>query len=182
MPKTLKERFWSRVNKGGPIHPVLGTPCWLWTGRLSLGRRGGYGTIMSKEHGYQIRAHRASFEIHLGAIPAGLVVCHHCDNPPCVNPAHLFAGTRADNNADMKSKGRRAAGLAVTSRGNTKLSDESVSTILRLYLPSDGVGFRPANGWSLSKLAMRFGVSKRTILFIVQRKTWAHIHAKPSNE
>ena len=99
---TLEERFWEKVNKNGPIHPLLGTPCWLWTGSRN---DAGYGKIGNE--GESAYAHRVSYELRYGPLSDGLFVLHKCDNPPCVNPNHLFAGTALDNHLDMVQKGRQ---------------------------------------------------------------------------
>jgi hypothetical protein len=97
----LEQRFWSKVNKDGPIpehRPEFG-PCWEWTAARDMN---GYGVIDNK------KAHRVSMKIHGLFLPDDLLACHHCDNPPCIRPTHLFAGTNADNMADMVSKRKRS--------------------------------------------------------------------------
>jgi hypothetical protein len=102
---TLEHRFWSKVNKDGPIQPHcqhLG-PCWVWTGATTMD---GYGYLFGTRREHRRLAHRLSYELNIGPIPNGLCVLHKCDNEPCVNPGHLFTGTRKDNNEDKIRKGR----------------------------------------------------------------------------
>ena len=92
------ERFWDKV---APIMDDRG--CWEWTGA-----RTGFGYGKIGHAGRFLAAHRISWEIHHGDVPEGLCVLHRCDNPPCVNPKHLWLGTLSDNTCDMHAKGRAA--------------------------------------------------------------------------
>ena len=135
--------------------------CWMWCGAKD---RDGYGHIKVK--GKLRVAHRLSWEIYIGPIPEGLNVLHHCDTPPCVNPAHLFLGTDRDNTRDMIAKGRRHNSPAVGEQvGSSKLTEEQIQEIRRLYYP----------GVNQKELGLRFKVAQSAISKIVTKKNWKHI-------
>lgn len=146
--RPLAQRFWDKADlSGGP------TACWVWTGSR---HRFGYGFI--RDQGKTLTAHRVSMELANGPIPVGMFVCHHCDNPPCVNPAHLFLGTARDNNADKVRKGRETAPHA-------KLTSTMV------------VEIRDARGSASQRvIGERFGVSQSTVSLIhaglIWRRPW----------
>lgn len=139
-------RFWSKVNKT--------ESCWIWTASLD---KQGYGHFHFPATGY--KAHRFSYLIHRGELPAGKLVCHHCDNPRCVNPEHLFLGAAADNSADMARKGRSTSGER---NPRAKLSAKEVQAIRKLH----------ASGVMTHTLVKQFHVSRSTIKRIAAKSHW----------
>lgn len=95
----LADQLWAKVQKAGPDE------CWPW---IAAKYRKGYGHL--NDLGRTKAAHRVAWELTNGAIPDGMFVCHHCDNPSCCNPAHLFLGSAKDNTLDMIRKGRHRTG------------------------------------------------------------------------
>lgn len=149
---TLRERFEAKVRRGG-----IGE-CWLWTGCTLKCGRGQIGVAGRPRY-----AHRVAFELYRGPIASGLMVCHTCDNPRCVNPAHLFLGTNADNMADMKRKGRgrKAKGEA---NSNVRLTADQVMQIRQLH--------RAARG---EDVASAFGISVWHVYHIQAGRSWRHL-------
>ena len=94
-PRPVSDRFW------GNVYPGQADDCWEWHGTL---RADGYGQI--RIGASNVLAHRLAWQLAVGPIPDDLCVLHRCDNPPCVNPDHLWLGTHADNMHDMFAKGR----------------------------------------------------------------------------
>lgn len=150
----MEERFLAQLEK---------TPsCWIWRGtRIPKG----YGMV--NYYGKDMRAHRVAYLLFVGPIPTGLWVLHECDNPPCVNPAHLFLGTATDNVRDMERKAR-AKHPAGADNGLAKLSDSLVLEMRRMYA---------TGAWSFRRLAARFGVSAPSATAAVRGETWKHLSA-----
>lgn len=147
--RALPGRFWAKVDQsGGP------DACWLWTG--TKGDRG-YGSI--RVDGKMVRAHRYSMQLHGMELAEGLLACHRCDNPPCVNPAHLFAGTHADNVHDMIAKGRKVRQVG-DAHHQTKVSEADVDDARRLR----------AEGFPWRLLAAAYQVQVRTLQTAVQTR------------
>lgn len=134
--------------------------CWIWQGTIS---RTGYGQMRLRDEA-TLLAHRLSYEFHVGPIPAGMCVLHRCDNRRCINPDHLFLGTKGDNNRDRSSKGRsyRQTGAAHYS---SKLTDDDVLEMRELR----------RKGVSLSELSKRFGIVQSRVSTICNRKAWTHV-------
>ncbi len=137
--------FWERVQKTAT--------CWLW-----IGPRGGrYGQFNLAVDGHRrLGAHRYSYELHNGSIPDGMQVLHRCDNPPCVNPAHLFLGTDADNHADKAAKGRAASR---SRNGAAKLTDAQFIELLE----------RVAAGETQASVARGLGVTPQAVCQFLKR-------------
>ena len=149
-PRPIEDRFWEKVDKSGE--------CWIWTA-CTDGH--GYG-VMSVPGGYT-KAHILSYRMHVGEIPRGLCVLHKCDNPRCVNPDHLFLGTRRDNALDRDRKGRVAHG---ESHYAAKLTNKQVREIRERW---------DAGGVRIIELARDYGVNDGNIEQIVKRKTWRRV-------
>ena len=138
------------------------TGCHLWTASRD---RLGYGYTRVGRR--VARAHRVAWEAVHGPIPPGLVVCHRCDNPSCVNVEHLFIGTHADNQRDKCRKGRQARGER---NGRSKLTVEDVVDIRR----------RLAAGEGRSDIARAYGVDPAAIRSIATGKNWSHVTGEPA--
>ena len=154
-PKDIA-RFWSKVDmSGGP------DACWLWTGSRGTD---GYGQFTVGGRTARLRgAHRFSYTLAHGPIPEGHFVCHSCDVRACVNPAHLWAGTRYENIADRDAKGRVRHG---SPHPRAKLTEDDVRAIRYL---------RETTGLTYAQLAVRYGVDHTSIYAVVKRKKWKHV-------
>ncbi len=151
-----------RIVSGSNINPITG--CWEWQGT----KRRGYGRLTVG--GRSVSAHRLSYEEFNGAIPAGYEVCHKCDNRKCVNPEHLFVGTRQDNVNDRERKGRNIVHCG-ESNPSAKLTKRDVLHIRQR---------RVQEGTSFEKLAKEYGVSKRTVQRAVSGETWPSVKYCPA--
>lgn len=150
-PEQVQARFWSKVDKSGE--------CWEWISTIN--QDSGYGMFWL--NGKYELAHRVSYTWSHGQIPRGLYILHRCDNRRCVRPDHLFAGTQADNGADMVAKGRSARGRnhsAYTSK-RLKLTDEQVAAVIARYR---------AGGATQKQVAAEFGISPSLVGFYVNGK------------
>jgi len=159
-PVPIEGRFWRRIDSSAGADA-----CWPWSGSVD---QSGYGMVALDGHAR--RTHRVAYALAVGPIPTGMLVCHHCDNPPCCNPAHLFLGTLTDNNRDRANKGRSAA-LRGERNGNSKIADADAH-VIRL---------RRASGARVSDLANEYGLNRCTVrriangsrFVLIERPTFA---------
>lgn len=154
------KRFWSKVNKQGQDE------CWQWT---SPPTRWGYGQFhFGDKYGVPLRAHRVAWFLTFGEIPERLLVCHHCDNKLCVNPAHLYLGNYSRNLSDAwKHQLRKPPTWILGEKHHShKLNVNQVQEIRNIH--SQG-------GEKLSAIARLFNVSATTVQRIVSRRIWKHV-------
>lgn len=151
-----EDRFWRKVDICGSDE------CWEWTGSRN---EDGYGHFLYDEK--VGLSHRYFWRLHFGGIPDGLNVLHRCDNPPCVNPKHLFLGTQKDNALDRNSKGRRTyEDVSCEKNANAKLTNNDVWKIRRLL---------EVGNLSHPEIANMFGVNRRTISSIKMGAGWKRL-------
>lgn len=146
-------RYLAKVDERGPDE------CWPWTASL---HKNGYGQFHDGDT--QVTAHRFGYQMRFGPLPPGQCVLHKCDNPPCQNPNHWFAGTQRDNALDKERKlrGNHPRGSRV---GGSRLTEDDVVEILRRYQRGDHA----------QEIASTFGVSASHVNHIVHGKKWAHV-------
>jgi len=136
--------------------------CWPW---LGCKLKEGYGRW--RYAGKFITAHRFSFLLHFGTLPARLLVCHSCDNPPCCNPNHFFLGTKKDNADDRDAKGRNV-NLRGEQNGQAVLTEAQVLAIRSSYTP----GRYKAGHVTHRALAKTYGVSRAAITHVLSGRNW----------
>lgn len=157
---SVQDRFWSKVEKTAT--------CWIWLASKDIKGYGWFG-INSRN---VVKAHRFSYEFHKGKIPKdgngkrfGMFVCHHCDNPSCVRPEHLFLGTNADNMRDMVLKGRSHDGSGINSP-TAKFTLKQIKGIREAY--------KNGKRGIVKKLTNKYKVNRNTIRRIVHNYTWIY--------
>jgi hypothetical protein len=146
------DRFWMKVNKQAP------NGCWEWTGARA-GKEQRY--AQTRHDGKHVLVHR----LVMGE-PDGLVL-HHCDNPICVNPDHLYVGTYADNVRDMMERGRNVPPVG-EKNGQAKITEEIAAQIVAMY----------KNGMKPAKIAKMLGLGYYTVQNITRGRTWKHLSIK----
>lgn len=160
MNNIFPERFWKKVNVKGE------DDCWEWTaGRFAIS---GYGAFWNGH--INVGSHRVSWQLLHGDIPIGMQICHTCDNPPCVNPNHLFLGTAQDNSNDKWKKGRGSREPVNPNRQargerchTAKLTQNDVNEIRKVYAEKI---------MTTDMLAKEYGVTRKAIKDVIANRTW----------
>lgn len=156
------ERFWSKVDKTDG--------CWGWAGGKNAQ---GYGQFYFRDS--WVLAHRASWMIANGPIPKGMFVCHHCDNPQCVRPDHLFAGTNLDNVRDSVRKGRHIFAGRHGSRGESNNAARLTEQIVREIRAAH------AGGETQDSICRRLGILPGHMSKIINGSLWRHVKVEPDS-
>lgn len=151
---TIEAAFWSRVDRGQP------DDCWLWRGARD---QQGYGKVWFC--GISLRANRLAYELGTGSPLGANHALHKCDNPPCCNPAHLYAGTVADNNRDCRQRGRHSNGDRRGFPSSAKI-DENMVRVIRGML---------ASGKTVRGTAAELGIGRGTVGHISSGRAWSHV-------
>lgn len=160
------EWFWNRIDRSDP------NSCWNWSKSRT---KAGYGRVWI--YPKLVYAHRIAWMLTYGEIKEELCVCHHCDNPSCVNPSHLFLGTHQENMRDSSRKGRTRNDPHRGSRhALAKLSEEYVTEIKRKYRP--GIPSK-ASPFSIKGLAKEYKVAPSLIWRILTGRSWPHVRLAP---
>ena len=170
---SIADRFWGKIRKSAG--------CWNWQGyRMQQGKW--YGMFQARKVALMpMLAHRVAWELTNGPIPPGMCVCHHCDNPACCRPSHLFLGTFRENNEDRTRKGRTAAGDHNGARthpecvpqgehnGQSKITAAVVRKIRSEYSP-----------WVVSQrvLALKYGICQQQVSTILRGEHWKTVPGK----
>jgi DNA-binding CsgD family transcriptional regulator len=163
----LVDRFFKFIDKNGPMpHDRSLGPCWIFTSNKN---RKGYGTLFNE--GTTKMAHRLSWEVHHGPIPPGMLVCHKCDNPPCVRPDHLFVGTVLDNAEDMIRKGRHSSRSHPERIARGERLPHAVLTAEMVRL----IRLKKSQGESYNQIARDLKLNRGTIAAAGSRKNWKHV-------
>lgn len=160
-------RFHARIKRGNS------SDCWPYQG-YSLG---GYGHYNYKKGGRSVRAHRLAYYLHYGIWPT-VNVLHHCDNPPCCNPCHLFVGTHADNVADKVAKNRQARGSchgSVSHPEKTRRGEMHPMAKLTATMVAYIKGMLRGIPGEQTEIARRTGISNYTVHLIAKNKIWKNV-------
>lgn len=157
LPERTAKNFWPRVSITGP------DDCWLWLGYIESN---GYGRIHAGKN-IRLSAHRVAWQLTNGPIPCRALICHTCDNPPCCNPAHLFASDWYANVADRRAKGRSCSGASWkrVHSAQYKLDDAAARKIKELL----------REGRSRKYLVSEFHISYALLSMISTGKRWSHV-------